>query len=202
MDSKLTTIAGYLCVGLVIVSVLTWHLWKGSNSRSSVPRQQAAAICALLIAVMYLICSSPFPGVSAVACTFGSAFVVVWWAKAAPMRIDWPWVAVLFLDFCLAMTLAWWRRRGPSVDISNLELVALQGLLIVATFALIGKGDDTRNNALTWRLTQAVFFLGAAQQRHAHHVGVEADRAIEVADTQHGVEESHGASKMKQVVEA
>ena len=161
MDSKLPTIAGYLCVGLVIVSSLVWHLQKRSDLRSPVPRLRAGAIAALVITTIYLLGSSPFPGASAVACALGSAFVVAWWARAAPPRIDWQCVAVLFLDFCLAMTLAWWRRNGPAVDISNLELLALQVPLIVATFALVGNGYGMDNNVVTRRVTQVAFFFGA-----------------------------------------
>ena len=161
MDSKLPTIAGYLCVGFVIVSVLAGHVRQRSNSCLPVLRRRTGAVCALLIAMMYLLGSSPFPGISAVAWAFGSAFVVAWWARAAPLRIDWPCVAVLFLDFCLAMTLAWWRRNGGVVNISNLELLALQLPLVVLTFALIGKVDDRQENAFTWRVTKVAFFLGA-----------------------------------------
>jgi hypothetical protein len=33
--------------------------------------------------------------------------------------------------------------------------------------------------------------LGGAQQFHAEHLGVEVDRALEVAHAQHGVQDSH-----------
>ena len=35
--------------------------------------------------------------------------------------------------------------------------------------------------------------LGPAQQLHAEHLGVEVDRALEVAHAQHGVQDSHAA---------
>ena len=47
--------------------------------------------------------------------------------------------------------------------------------------------------------------LGRAQQLHAEYLGVEGDRALQVADAQHGVEQSHrggAVSRMKQVVDA
>lgn len=49
--------------------------------------------------------------------------------------------------------------------------------------------------------------LRLAQQLHAQHLGVEVDRALKVANAQHGVKESHafdcaGKSKTKQVVVA
>src|ERR1700694_2871377 len=34
--------------------------------------------------------------------------------------------------------------------------------------------------------------VGGAQQLHAEHFGIEADRAVQVADAQHGVQDSHG----------
>jgi len=42
---------------------------------------------------------------------------------------------------------------------------------------------------------QSVLLLGAvgsAQHLHAEHVGVEADRALQIADPQHGVKDAHG----------
>src|SRR5262249_15011764 len=44
--------------------------------------------------------------------------------------------------------------------------------------------------------------IGGAQQPHAEHLRIEVDRALEVADPQHGVEDSHRASKIRQVVVA
>jgi 2-dehydro-3-deoxyphosphogluconate aldolase/(4S)-4-hydroxy-2-oxoglutarate aldolase len=43
--------------------------------------------------------------------------------------------------------------------------------------------------------------LGRAQELHAHDLCVEVDRALQVADAKHRVEESHGVSRRKQVVE-
>jgi hypothetical protein len=38
----------------------------------------------------------------------------------------------------------------------------------------------------------AVRVVAAAQQLHAEHVGVEGERALQVADPEHGVEDAHG----------
>ena len=35
--------------------------------------------------------------------------------------------------------------------------------------------------------------IGGADQAHAHHLGVKVDGALEVANAQHGVQQSHGA---------
>jgi hypothetical protein len=161
MVSKLPTIAGYLCVGLMIVSALAWHWRREGGSPLPKFHRRVVAVGALLVAMTFLLGSSPFPGLFAVACAFGSAFVAAWSAREAPYRIDWPAVAVLFLAFCLAMTLAWWRRKGPVVDISILEVMALQVPLIGATFALIGKGEGGYDNRFTWRAMQVTFFLVA-----------------------------------------
>jgi hypothetical protein len=39
--------------------------------------------------------------------------------------------------------------------------------------------------------------IGRAQQSHAHDAGVEVDRALQVTDAQHGVEDSHRMAPAK-----
>lgn len=68
--------------------------------------------------------------------------------------------AVLFLVFCVASTLAWWRRTGAVVDVAWQEWLALQVPLIAGTSLLLAEGSGEERSRRVWRVVYAVFLLG------------------------------------------
>ncbi|WP_445146006.1 hypothetical protein [Dyella sp. Tek66A03] len=160
MASKLPTIALYLCIGFIIVYLLARNLLAEGTVRPPAPRRRAAAVVALLIAIVFLQFSSPAPGLLVIGCAIASALICPVSRKMMPRRIDWPAAAMLFMVFCLAATLAWWRRSSSVFDISWQELLILQLLLVAGTWALAVERDGDGSDRRIWWFAFAAFIFG------------------------------------------
>lgn len=144
MTSKLPTLAGYLLVGLIILWLMARDL-RGERPRSVfVPG--VAAGCALLTAVFFAFFSEPPLGPAAIFCAALTALLGSMRKEGMRWGVDWRSASVLLMVFCLASTLAWWRRLGDSVDIGWRELLVLQFVLVAGTWGF-AKGTDNAGPA-------------------------------------------------------
>jgi len=162
MISKLPTIAGYLCFGFIIIFLLVQSLWNRTSKQFGATGEYAAAFAAMLAVLIFLLSSSPRLDLIAIGCACASALIGSLRWKSGLIRVNWSTAAVLLLTFCIASTLAWWRRTGAVVDISWREWLALQALLITGTSLLMADGGRPEQNRYAWRVAYAAFTLGGA----------------------------------------
>ena len=85
--------------------------------------------------------------------------------------------------------------------VNGIRNVPKRAAYVVARHAVV-VGQFNHRAALLIAITderERIFLLGAirgAQRLHAHHAGVEIDRALNVANVQHGLENSHWTSSL------
>lgn len=161
MADKLPTIAGYLILGLIIVFLLVRNLWIDNPKRHHTSRDYKVAFVALLVAGIFLSFASPRLDLFAIGCTCASALACSLRWKSWPFKVSWPIATVLLLVFCIASTLAWWRRTGVVVNVAWGEWLALQVLLIASTSILLMESKVQRESRSAWRAAYAFFLLGA-----------------------------------------
>ncbi|ULU25933.1 hypothetical protein DYST_02871 [Dyella terrae] len=160
MQDKLLTVVVYLAIGAYIVFLLAKNLW-GGDATSKPLRFRWYAVAGIVAVSIFIVFSSPssswlavaLAGVSALACTVNPA--------GRERRVDWASAGVLAAVFCVAASLAWWRRTGPVIDISWREQLIVSLLLVVGTRWFLRKGDGEDGGRLAWSLVLAVMALAA-----------------------------------------
>ena len=162
MADKLPTIAGYLCLGLVIVSFLATNLLRKYPQPLFPMGKVAVASAGLIAAIVFLLCASPPLSIVSISYISASACLCGINRKIGKWQFDWTTAATLFAVFCAATTIVWWRRIGTFFDISTLELVEILALMIAITRILALNEGTTQNRRHSWRFAQAVFLFTAA----------------------------------------
>lgn len=161
MESKLPTVAGYLCLGFSMLVLLAWHMRRAREMSVSSALAHIAPLLALVVAVGFLWLSSPSLGLATIACAGLSALAASFDIDGVRSRPRWSAAALLFLVFCLATTLAWWRRKGALFEVSTVELFLVQVALIAGTIVLAWQHQAANASRRPWWLVQAAFIGGA-----------------------------------------
>lgn len=159
MQDKLLTVMVYLAIGAYLALLLARNLWTlGADVRQPTSRW-LAPVCAVAAAVVFLAFSTPFAGWLAVGLAGASAMASVYARNEGKNAVDWASTGVLAAIFCIAASLAWWRRTGPAVDVSLPEQLFIQLLLIAATRLFLRTGDPEPRHSHVWSAALVMVFL-------------------------------------------